>query len=339
LQWSLTSALLLAFAASAPVVAKSGTASEMEIHNKQLRLHVYPPDVQNGFYKGVRFDWSGVIADLQFAGHHLYRPWFISVDASVPDFIYSDTGIVAGINSAMTGPVEEFKEPVGYADAAPGSAFLKVGVGLLRKIDNAPYSFTAHYPLIDGGKWNTQKSSRSVTFQQILGGPNDDYGYVYTKKIRLVGDSASLVIEHHLKNTGKLPIVTTVYDHNFLTVDAIDVGKAYSISVPYDIKAHPAPNPNFVRIDGKKVSYVADLQGKDRAAFGLQGFSTDPKDNDFVIANRAASVSIRIQGDRPLVNAEVWSIRTVLAVEPFIDIRVAPGEDREWSYTYTYSTI
>jgi hypothetical protein len=335
----LTSALILAFVASAPATAKSDAVKEMEIHNKQLRLKIYPPDAQSGFYKGVRFDWSGVIADLQFAGHHLYRPWFASVDASVPDFIYGDSGIVAGINSAMTGPVEEFQKPVGYEDVAPGGTFLKVGVGLLRKIDNSPYRFTTHFPLVDGGKWTVHKSSKSVTFQQVLGGTNSDFGYVYTKTIRLVGDSTMLVIEHHLKNTGKLPIITTVYDHNFLTIDGMDVGKAYSISVPYDIHPKPAPNASFVSIDGKKATYIADLQGKDRVAFGLQGFSADPKDYDFAIANQAASVQVRIKGDRPLINAEVWSIRSVLAVEPFIDIHVAPGQDYEWSYTYTYSTL
>ena len=340
LKWILSSSLLLAFLVIVPVTAKSGTAEEMEIHNKQLRLKIYPPDAQNGFYKGVRFDWSGVIADLQFAGHHVYQPWFASVDPSAPDFIYTDSGgVIAGTNSAMTGPVEEFQKPVGYEAAAPGGTFLKVGVGMLRKIDSAPYRFTTHFPLVDGGKWSVHKSSRSVTFEQVLGAPGTDFGYVYTKTIRLPDDSATLVIEHHLKNTGKLPIVTTVYDHNFLTIDGMDVGKAYSITVPYNIQPKPAPNANFVTIDGKKASYIADLQGKDRAAFGLQGFSASPKDYDFTITNQAASFEVRIKGDRPLTNAEVWSIRTVLAVEPFIDVHVAPGQDYEWSYTYTYSTL
>ncbi len=338
LKWIiLTSALALAFVANAPATAKSGKAQEMEIRNKQLRLKIYPPDAQNGFYKGVRFDWSGVIADLEFAGHHLYQPWFASIDPSVPDFIYAGGGIVAGTNSAMTGPVEEFQKPIGYEEAAPGATFLKVGVGLLRKIDNAPYRFTTHFPLVDGGKWSVHRSQSAVAFEQILGGANADFGYDYTKTIRLVGNSATLVIEHRLKNTGKLPIITTVYDHNFLTIDGMNVGKAYSISAPYDIHPTPAPDPKVVSIDGKKASYIADLQGEDRAAFGLQGFSADAKDYDFAITNQAASVEVRITGDRPLTNVEVWSIRSVLALEPFIDIRVVPGQDYEWSYTYTYS--
>jgi hypothetical protein len=155
----------------------------------------------------------------------------------------------------------------------------------------------------------------------------------------LVGDNSKMVIEHHLKNTGKLSIGTLLYDHNFLTLDSVGVGSGYTISVPYDIKSTREPNAAFVRIEGKKASYVADLHGQDRVVFGLQGFSSSDKDYNFYIENRVAKIGIRIEGDRPLANATVWSIRSVLAVEPFIDVSADPGKDFSWSYTYTYSDL
>jgi hypothetical protein len=310
---------------------------QAEIHNKELRLTIYLPDSQNGFYRDTRFDWSGVIGNLDFSGHHLYRPWFSSVDPSVHDFIYKDSGIVAGVNTAMTGPAEEFQEPIGYANAKPGDNFLKIGVGLLRKADDTPYFFGKHFDIVDGGLWTVRKTSHSITFEQVLGGAGSDYGYVYTKTIRLVGNGSQFVIDHHLKNTGKLPLATRLYDHNFLTVDGLGVGTADSVTVPYDIQPTQPPNSKFVHIDGKTASYVADLQGQDRVAFGLQGFSGDAKDYNFIVVNRAAPVQVEIAGDRPLVDASVWSIRSILAVEPFIDIHADPGKDMSWSYTYTYS--
>jgi hypothetical protein len=33
-----------------------------------------------------------------------------------------------------------------------------------------------------------------------------------------------------------------------------------------------------------------------------------------------------------------WSIRTVLAPEPYIDINVEPGKDFTWKWTYDYFT-
>jgi len=311
---------------------------QAEIQNKQLRLTIYLPDSQNGFYRGTRFDWSGVIGDLEFSGHHLYRPWFSSVDPSVRDFIYKDSEIVASANSGITGPAEEFQEPIGYASAKPGDTFLKIGVGLLRKADDTPYFFGTHFDIVDGGKWTVRTTSRSITFQQVLGGPGSDYGYVYTKTIRMVGDRSQLVIEHQLRNTGKLPLASKLYDHNFFTVDGLGVGSADSITVPYNLQPSGPADSKFVRIEGKTASYVADLQGQDHVAFGLQGFSGDAKDYNFTVINRAAPVQVQVVCDRPLSNASVWSIRSILAVEPFIDIQADPGKEMSWSYTYTYST-
>jgi hypothetical protein len=314
-------------------------APQAEISNGAIRAKIYTPDAKSGFYRGTRFDWSGVIADLEFGGHHLYRSWFTSTDDTVRDFSYVGDGIVAAPNSAMTGPVEEFQKPIGYETAKPGETFLKVGVGLLRKADSDPYQFGKHFELVDGGRWTTRKTANSITFEQVLGSADSIYGYVYTKTLRLVGKEARLVIEHHLKNTGKTPIATVLYDHNFLTMDDTGVGSAYTVTVPYLIKPTRAPDPKFITIEGNKATYIADLHDKDRVAFGLQGFSGDVKDYDFRIANTEANVEVHMQGDRPLSNASVWSIRDVLAVEPFIDISVDPGKETAWTYTYTYTDL
>jgi hypothetical protein len=303
-----------------------------------MSAKVYLPDAKQGFYRTTRFDWSGAIADLQVGNHHIYKSWFNSVDPSVADFAYDGDNIIVAPTTGMTGPVEEFQNPIGYDTAQPGETFLKVGVGLLRKADNEPYKFGKHFDLVDSGTWTTKTTANSITFQQVLGDAKSKYGYVYTKTIRLVGNQ--MVIEHHLKNTGQLPIDTPLYDHNFLTIDGVGVGKDYSITVPYTIKPTGRPfDPKFVAINGDKAEYVADLQGKDRVAFGLQGHSDSPKDYDFRIVNKNAQVEVRMQGDRPLTNASVWSIRSVLAVEPFIRITADPGKETAWTYTYTYTDL
>ena len=327
--------------ALAALFAKTSAAQppQSQIANKQLRVKLFLPNAKDGFYRGVRFDWSGVIADLEFAGHHLYQPWFAAMDPEARDVAFKEDKISVGANSAMTGPAEEFQTPIGYESAKPGESFLKVGVGLLRKIDDKPYSFTTHFDLVDGGRWSVHKTARSITFEQVLGDKSSDYGYVYTKTIRLVGDSSELVIEHRLMNTGKLPIASRLYDHNFLTIDGIHVGSGYSISVPYKLEPTRLPDGKFVKIDGSKATYIADLKGHDRVSFGLQGFSTDPKDYHFAISNQTAKLQVAITGDHPLADASVWSIRSILAVEPFIDILADPGKDDHWSYTYTYSKL
>ena len=47
---------------------------------------------------------------------------------------------------------------------------------------------------------------------------------------------------------------------------------------------------------------------------------------------------VHITGDRPLSRVGYWSIKTVMAVEPYIDVVVEPGKDFAWKYTYDYYT-
>jgi hypothetical protein len=67
--------------------------------------------------------------------------------------------IVAGPCSAITGPVEEFTPAVGFDEAKPGGTFLKIGVGVLRKPDDAAHSAYRLYEIVDGGKWSVKKSA------------------------------------------------------------------------------------------------------------------------------------------------------------------------------------
>ena len=48
---------------------------------------------------------------------------------------------------------------------------------------------------------------------------------------------------------------------------------------------------------------------------------------------------MKIEGNRPLLRASLWSIRTVMAVEPFVDIVVEPGAEFTWQSVYEYYTL
>lgn len=323
--------------AQVPVEQKAATAPQVELHNRALRMRVYLPDAQKGFYTGVRFDWSGVVGDLQLAGQHLYRPWFIAVDPQVRDFVYDAGGVVAGANSAATGPVEEFQTAFGYDTAKVGDTFLKVGVGVLRKVEDRPYRFDTRAELVDGGRWTHTETADSITFTQVLGKPGDRYAYVYTKVLRL-GAGASFTIEHRLQNVGTVALTTPLYDHNFLTVDRGTVHSGTTVTVPYTLAPRGLVDAAQVSVEGHRATYRADLHGQDKATFGLQGFGSAASDYDFTVADPLSGVTVRVQGDRPLVDASVWSIAPVLAVEPFITINAQPGGEFRWTYTYSYSS-
>jgi hypothetical protein len=318
---------------SLPAVAAS-VPPQAEIANSLIKAKLYLPDPANGFYRGTRFDWSGVVGHLEYAGHSYYGDWFTQTDPKIPDFIYQGSEIIAGPCSAITGPVEEFRV-VGYEEAKAGGTFLKIGVGVLRKPDDAAYTQYHLFEIVNGGKWSVKKSKDAVEFTQELHDEASGYGYVYHKKVSLVPGKPEMVIEHSFKNTGRRAIDSDVYDHNFLVLDKRPTGD-YTISFPFTITNSPPADMKLAEFRKDQIVYLKTLTGQDTVATPIEGFGKSADDYKIHIENTAAKAGMTITADRPLAKLSLWSIRSVLAVEPFLDVSVAPGSETTWKYHYEY---
>ena len=309
-----------------------------EISNGQVRVKIYLPNAKDGFYRGTRFDWSGVIYSLEAHGHDYYGPWFDKTAPNVHDFVYDGSHIVAGPCSAITGPVNEFK-PLGFDEAKPGGHFVKIGVGALRRPDESKYDNYRLYEIADGGKWTVQHTPESVEFTQELHDKDSGYGYVYRKTLRLIAGQSQMVLEHSLTNTGTHAIHTDVFNHNFLVLDKQPPGPDFTIGVPFSIRSERPPNNELAEIRGNQIVYLKRLEGHDVVATPLEGFGESAKDNEIRIENSKVGAGIRIVADRPLSSESLWSIRTVLAMEPFVAVSVEPGQTFTWKSSYEYYTL
>jgi hypothetical protein len=310
----------------------------IEISNGEIRAKVYLPDAKTGFYRATRFDWSGAIGSLEYKGHNYYGPWFSQVDSNVHDFVFEGSRVIASPCSGDSGPVEEFQTngtALGWDEAAPGGTFIKIGVGVLRK-DAQPYDFVKLYPIVSTGKWSVYKRPDSVEFTQNLSDPASGYAYVYQKTVRLAAGKPEMVLEHSLRNTGRRAIRSTVYNHNFLVLDNQPPGPDFEITVPYQIQAGAKARRGLVEARGNRIVYLKTIEGREIAALSAGGFSASPADNDIRIENRKVGAGIRIIGDRPLFRAALWSIKTVLAMEPTIQMNIDPGSEFHWKVSYEY---
>ncbi len=307
-----------------------------EISNGSLQARIYLPDAKRGFYQGTRFDWSGVIDSLKFQGHNYYGPWFNKTRPDVHDFVYEGDDIIAGPCSAITGPVDEFA-PLGWDDTKPGESFVKIGIGALRKPADGKYDHYTLYPIADHGKWNVKKRADSVEFTQQLSAAG--YSYVYRKTVRLVPGKPEMVLEHSLKNRGTHAIHTNVYNHNFLTLDEQPPGPGVTISVPFQIQSAHPPEEKLAEIRANKIVYVEALKDRNVVATPIEGFSDKTSDHIVRIEDTRVGAGMKMEADRPLWRESLWSIRTVLAVEPFVEITVEPGAEFTWKSTYEYYVL
>jgi hypothetical protein len=178
-----------------------------------------------------------------------------------------------------------------------------------------------------------------VEFTQELTDPASGFGYVYHKKLSLVAGKPMMVIEHSLKNTGKQPIHTNVYNHNFLVLDKQTTDAGFSITFPFQVTATPPPDKELAEVVGNQLLYRKTLTGEDRVYFAIDGFGKSVDDYKIRIENSKVNAGMTITGDRPLAKLSLWSIRSVIAVEPFVDISIEPGGQSTWKYDYEYYTL
>jgi hypothetical protein len=292
-----------------------------EIANSRIRAELRLPDAQAGYYRGTRFDWSGVVASLKWNGHDYFGQWFERHDPKIHD--------------AITGPVEEFltgDAGLGYDEVKAGESFVRIGVGAVRKPEEAAYRRFATYDIVDSGKWTVSKGVDQITFTHQLG-DTGGYSYVYRKTLRLSKDT--LVLEHQLENTGRKTIVTSVYDHNFFTLDGKTTGPDAVVRFAFDPRA-ARPLNGLAETRGREIGFLRTFEAKETVFTEVSGFGDTARDYDFRVENRKTGAGVHVTGDRPLSKLLFWSAWKTVCPEPYIDLRVEPGKQFSWRITYEF---
>lgn len=326
-------------ATTTPVVGQRQDPPSVNLTNGIIKASMYIPDAERGYYRSTRFEW-GVLSSLEVNGHSFYGPWFSKHDPTVGNFEFRGTDIVVGDHNTISGPVEEFSVPLGYDEAKPGGTFVKIGVGLLRKPgDGAAYRFSNFYDVVDPGKWGVKSDATSVELTHTVKDSTSGFAYEYTKITRLTPGAPQLVIEHRLRNTGTRLLESSTYNHNFVVLDGQPTGPDFVVKAPFTLTTTHLPDPSFAELRGTQFVYHKELQIGDQVAARLQGFGSDAADYDFRIENKKVGAGVRIRGDRPISSLMLWSIRSTLAIEPFIAIAVKPGEQFAWTYTFDYYVL
>jgi hypothetical protein len=293
------------------------------ISNDLLKAEILLPDVSQGYYQGTRFDWSGVIESLQFSGHEYFGKWFDKYDPKIHD--------------AIMGPVDDFL-PVDYETAKPGENFLKIGIGVINKPDNEPWTFSRTYPVIDYGKWTTKIKPDQVQFIHNL--KDKKYAYEYEKNVRLLKYKPVMVLTHSFKNKGKSTIETLVYNHNFFVIDNKKVGPGYSAEFPFKISGVFRDGPSLVNITDKSFTLLRNIEkGETIFSLGLQGSGQKDKLYEIRIENKETGAGVKITCDKPLEKMVFWANPFTFCPEPYIRLKAEPGETFEWTITYEFYNI
>jgi hypothetical protein len=288
---------------------------------------VFLPDAENGYYKASRFDWAGQVPCLTYKGHTYFGEWFTKYDPMIHD--------------AITGPVEDWRtgadeSAIGYDEARPGDPFVKIGVGVLRKLMNDPYRFSTHYPLIDGGRRRIKIEKRRIIFTQELHGPNG-VAYLYTKILELDAHKPVMYLRHTLRNIGTATLDTEVFDHNFYVIDGHPTDPEMVIHFPFKPKPVNPLNPKAA-IVGSDIVYHEALttQPRESVVLYMTGYSNKISDFDITVENKVTKTGVEMSADVPISKLHFWSPATTICPEAYVHLIVAPGERRGYVLTYRF---
>ncbi|MBN8822023.1 MAG: hypothetical protein J0I82_08360 [Spirosoma sp.] len=293
---------------------------ETEITNGLVRAKLYLPDAEKGYYRGTRFDWSGVVASLDYKGHTYHGKWFDT---------YSPT-----LHDAVMGPVEEFG-PLGYTHVKPGGTFVKIGVGSLIRPDEKPYNAFAYYPIANPGVWAITKKADQVQFVHTLA--DTAYAYEYRKTLALTKNKPALVITHSLKNIGNRPIETTSYNHNFFVIDQQPTGTGYAIKFPVSALSTDGGKgvTDRVRFQDGQLAYLSDLTKGESVYYPNLG-NGQPMRYNITVDNTKTGAGVTVTGDRDISRMVYWSSSTTVSPEPYVTIKIEPGQTFSWQIAYQY---
>lgn len=304
-----------------PVLSWAQDAPKATLSNRQISAQVYLPDPEKGYYRASRFDWAGIVYQLNFKGHSYFGQWFDSYDPF--------------LHEAIMGPVEAF-DPLAYDQAKPGEAFTKIGVGLVKRMDTMSYHFAKPYVILDHGKWSSKQRKGQIEFMHEL--TAGTYPYRYKKVIRL--NDNKLVIDHTLINLGSSAIETSVFNHNFFYIDEKRIGPGYRVLFPFEIKGDASGLGEFAVVNGKEVLYKKELQGNQRARIRvITGYSMSADDYDISIENTNSGAGVRIRSDKPMSRLLLWSAPKAVCPEPYTKIQIEPNKSFSWSIIYEFYTL
>jgi hypothetical protein len=284
------------------------------LKNKNLELHIDLP-LEN--YKGARFDWTGKIVNVKFQNMQLAGV----ENPTSKNAHYLGKGFYNefGIDYAL-----------GFEKAPIGGWFHKIGVGLLKKEDSS-YHISKTYEIKPATFKITPKANSLLIHctSEIING----YGYALKKEIAL--KDSGFTITYDLQNTGKNPIETDEYVHNFTAINKEHIGSNYILKFPFQLK--PALFEETVNPEQKVVIGERDFtfNAGPEVPFFFSNLSGDEMgDAQWDLLNLNSNIGIRETGRFKTDKVNVWGSKHVICPELFFKIALQPGESTGWSRDY-----
>lgn len=292
-------------------------------------LTIARPDAEQGYYRGPRFVWGGMVVQAQWNGHTVFT------ELKQPhNPVLHDHAAGACDEFGIDGALGYDEAAVG--DATTGGDFLKIGVGALRRTRDKEYFFGHPYPIVRAGTWTVVTLPSEVRFVQEFH-LNTEWGYRYAKTVSVQANG--FTIHNALSNRGTKTIVTDHYNHHMFAIDQQPIDGTWSLLFGWDVQAK-VPQPSF-SMTGRALALTGPLTQTLWTDFtwATAPATTVPPTTALSLHHAASNTAIDIVIDAPPAKVALYGETRALCPEPFTAIHLEPGQSQSWTTTYTFHPI
>jgi len=298
-----------------------------EIVTGDMVVTVMDPNHPDRCYQGVRFASVGAILDVRVRGHRFFN---------------SPADLTRPLDGDMPGIAPEFDllapdGPPGFAEAAPGDGFLKIGVGVLERPDDQRYMFYRHYKLLQPAATElVREAPNRLSWTQQTAGV---HGYAYRLEATVEADGQDLIMRYCLTNTGAKTLTTWPYHHNFLTLGADSTAQVV-IRFPESWDWQPAyadtdPRAAYASLQAGTVTLAETVA--DPIQIHLIPPDTEPGPNRVRVEQPRTEQAVTIDVDTPPGDrTTLFATATVVCPEQFIQLVIPPGQQARWQHHYRF---
>ena len=287
----------------------------MQIQNKFTKIEFFDPTFLDQIFFHSRYSYCGYIKqiiDMRTGKNFLDRP--------TKEFKPFDG----------EGFPDEFECPIGYDEANIGDCFIKIGVGIQKKISTNMYTNWDQHPIVTKFPVEVVKNDNVLIFKQ-RGDLNKRYAYDYEKIVEFC-DSNRFLIKHKLLNTGSVTWRTLWYSHAFLPLENSIGGTIIELTSNSIIKKVPrflkSANGGFTyqvskNVDSECINWEIDHRTLNRQS----------------IIDLNLGYHYLAEGDYGYNELQVYVNNYIISPEPKVQIEIAPGNKFEWSTKYSFTDI
>lgn len=285
-----------------------------------LRVTVMDPAAPDRYNRGVRFCPLAVVLRASLEGHEfLHAP-------AVHDPVEDHGGLASEFDLCIPGgPPGEL--PPGFAEAAVGGGFLKIGVGVLAKEKEA-YNLFQHPRVLLPATTTATWTADGARFAQVCAGSG---GYAYELTADLAMADAGITVAWRLANTGTRPFSTRHYVHNFLCFDGHGVGPDYVLTFPYAIA--PTGLRPEQEAGGREIRFVREIP--EWVNIEVRSPADYGGPNTLTLAHRGSGLAVTCTTSIPGIRTAVHARQRYCSPEQFVAITLAPGSAQAWTRSWT----